>query len=315
MSFDREAVTRAVAARDRIVRVVVAHVDGSAPREVGAAMLVWADGQSGTIGGGALEFEAAKTARGMLADRRAARLDRIALGPAMGQCCGGAVTLVSEVFDAATLNTVPDHVFARNIDGPATPPLPVRRALADLRNAGQPPRPQLVQGWMIEPVMPTATPLWIYGAGHVGRALVATLSPLPDFAITWVDTGPERFPDAVPDNVTRLIAANPADLVRFAPVDAQHLILTYSHALDLDLCHQVLTHGFGGAGLIGSTTKWARFRKRLTQLGHSDARISCIRCPIGHPELGKHPQAIALGVAATLLSHENAAKSARGAAG
>jgi xanthine dehydrogenase accessory factor len=86
-----------------------------------------------------------------------------------------------------------------------------------------------------------------------------------------------------------------------APRDAHHLIVTYSHALDLDLCHAALSRGFASAGVIGSATKWARFRRRLAQLGHAPAAIDRIDCPIGDPRLGKHPQAIALGVAARLL--------------
>ncbi|MBQ0748643.1 MAG: XdhC family protein, partial [Roseovarius sp.] len=80
-----------------------------------------------------------------------------------------------------------------------------------------------------------------------------------------------------------------------------HVIVTHDHALDLELCHQLLQRPFASAGLIGSATKWARFRQRLAALGHTDAQISRISCPIGDPNLGKHPQAIALGVAAALL--------------
>jgi xanthine dehydrogenase accessory factor len=89
--------------------------------------------------------------------------------------------------------------------------------------------------------------------------------------------------------------------VKFAPDSARHLILTYSHALDLELCHQLLSHRFAFTGLIGSKTKWARFRKRLAELGHTAAQITRITSPIGEPILGKQPQAIAIGVAASLL--------------
>jgi xanthine dehydrogenase accessory factor len=95
---------------------------------------------------------------------------------------------------------------------------------------------------------------------------------------------------------------DPGLAVALAPKDAEHLILTYSHALDLDLCHRLLTHGFSACGLIGSATKWARFRSRLAALGHSAPAIDRIDCPIGNPSLGKHPQAIAIGVASAFLS-------------
>ncbi|TNF62837.1 MAG: xanthine dehydrogenase accessory protein XdhC, partial [Rhodobacteraceae bacterium] len=182
------------------------------------------------------------------------------------------------------------------------PPLAVARVLAQARNASAAPGARLVEGWMIEPVARPGRAVWIWGAGHVGRALVDVLSPLPDLALTWIDTAPERFPDAIPEGVTMLPAADPVRLVPHAPRQAEHLVLTYSHALDLALCHALLGHGFAFAGLIGSATKWARFRSRLAALGHAPQDIARITCPIGAPALGKHPHAIAIGVAAGLLA-------------
>ena len=234
------------------IRITVTKTAGSAPRDAGTQMLVWADRSEGTIGGGTLEWEAMAQARRMLQAGRKMHQARIPLGPALGQCCGGSVSLVWEEAEAMT-----------------TPP---------------------------------ARPLWIYGAGHVGRALVHVMAPLPEFAITWVDTHADRFPHT---EVTTLVAADPAQAVKHASTDADHLILTYSHEIDLALCHAVLTHGFHSAGLIGSATKWARFRTRLAALGHSHAQISRIACPIGDPSLGKHPAAIALGVATAMISRDN----------
>ncbi len=292
MSFDLDSLRAAVALHGRVARVVVADVQGSAPREVGAAMLVWEGGQSGTIGGGALEFEAAQAAFTRFG------ATRHALGPALGQCCGGAVTLWTEVWDAARLQALTGDVVAR---GPGERPLAVARLLDRARAQGRLPLPQLVQGWMVEPVTRVRRPLWIWGAGHVGRAMVATLSPLPHFALTWVDTARGRFPRALPDDVACLPAARPEALVPRAPVEAAHLVLTYSHALDLALCHALLGHAFHWAGLIGSKTKWARFRSRLRALGHENGQIDRICCPIGQKALGKHPQAIAISTAAQLL--------------
>lgn len=297
MAFDLEGLRAAVAAHGRVTRVVIAAIRGSSPREVGAAMLVWENGQSGTIGGGALEFQAAEAARtGRLG------LSRHALGPELGQCCGGAVTLLTEVWDAARLEAIDGAVVARAVGGAAPAPLAVKRLLARARGQGVLPEAQLVGDWMVEPVLRPARQLWIWGAGHVGRALVDVLSPLPEIAITWVDTGVERFPQSVPAGVTPLPAARPADLVGYAPRTAEHLILTYSHELDLELCNRLLQHDFAFAGLIGSATKWARFRSRLAALGHTPQQIGRITCPIGDPALGKHPASIAIGVAARLLS-------------
>lgn len=233
------------------VRVTIAEVRGSAPRDPGTAMLVHRDRIEGTIGGGALEWEAMRLARVMLAEGRQHARHVFPLGPALGQCCGGAVTLQ---FDVATSCLETEKM-----------------------------------------------PVWVWGAGHVSRALVNTLCPLPDISITWVDTGPERFPRDIPMGVHGTVAADPPRLMPRAPTDAHHLIATYSHDIDLALCHAALCHRFATAGVIGSATKSARFRKRLRQLGHGDAQISRIMCPIGDPRLGKHPQAIAIGVATRLL--------------
>lgn len=234
------------------IRIAVTKTAGSVPREAGTQMLVWADRIDGTIGGGTLEWEAMAEARRMLADGRDQLTRTIPLGPALGQCCGGSVTLTWE--RAETLDAAP------------------RR------------------------------PLWIYGAGHVGRAIVHVMAPLPDFDLIWVDTGADRFPDT---DIVTLVAKDPAQVVKHAPTDADHLILTYSHEIDLALCHAVLSHDFRSAGLIGSATKWARFKKRLAGLGHSPAQIARIACPIGDPLLGKHPQAIALGVATSMIAGQH----------
>jgi xanthine dehydrogenase accessory factor len=296
--FDLCALRAAVAAQGRVARIVVASVDGSAPREVGAAMLVWADGSAGTIGGGALEWAAMERARELLASGAALRFERVPLGPGLGQCCGGSVGLLTEVYDAAGLPE--GDVVARAVDGRAIP-LTVKRLLDRARGQGMIPAPMLVQGWMVEPVARAERQLWVWGAGHVGRALVSVLAPLPGVAITWVDVAADRFPGDVPAGVTVLTATDPVALADHAPADAEHLVLTFSHALDLELCHRLLGHGFARLGLIGSATKWARFRARLAALGHAHAAIARIDCPIGDPSLGKHPQAIAVGVAAEVL--------------
>ena len=232
------------------IRITVTRTAGSVPRGPGTQMMVWPDRTDGTIGGGALEWQAMRHARAMLAEGRAADALTLPLGPALGQCCGGSVSL--------------DFAAAEALE------------------------------------QPTGAPLWIWGAGHVGRALVGVMAPLPAWEITWVDTAADRFPPDAP--VTTLVASDPARMVPHAPDDAHHLILTYSHDIDLSLCHAILSRPFASAGLIGSATKWARFRNRLASLGHAPAQIARIACPIGDPSLGKHPQAIAIGVAMTMLT-------------
>lgn len=307
MGFDRDHLRRLVARHGPVIRVVVAEIAGSTPREAGAAMCVWAEGQDGTIGGGTLEYEATLAARRQLTDGAGARLSRLPLGPTLGQCCGGAVTLLAERWDEGALARLDGPVVARPLPGrQADMPLAVRRILARARGEGVLPAARVVQGWFVEPLSRPKRELWVWGAGHVGRAIVGTLATLPDLALTWVDTDAARFPE-VPEGVTRRVAANPADLVAEAPGTAEHLVLTFSHALDLDLCHRLLGHGFRRLGLIGSATKWARFRSRLKALGHAPDQIARIACPIGRPAYGKHPQAIAIGVAAVFLEQNRAA--------
>lgn len=288
--FDRVGLIEACEAHGRVVRVVVASVQGSAPREVGAAMLVWKTGQSGTIGGGVLEFELAAAARTLTEDTRS----RHALGPDLGQCCGGAVEVLSEVYDVDRARALPKDLVTRGSD---PMPLSVKRMIKAARNQGQLPVAQLKEGWMIEPVRVPDQNIWIWGAGHVGRALVDILQHMPGYSLTWADTGDERFPKTVPDGVTTVPAKDLPALAAHAPSSAHHLILTYAHEIDLGLCHAVLVRGFAFCGLIGSATKWARFRKRLAVLGHSTDEIARITCPIGDPSLGKDPHLIAVGVA------------------
>jgi xanthine dehydrogenase accessory factor len=299
MSFDVQQLVTHTDKHGPVARILVTQTKGSAPRNAGTSMLVWAHGQDGTIGGGTLEYQAITAARAVLKSGETTHTNHVPLGPALGQCCGGAVTLVTEVFTPQTLPTDTD-IFARPLtDQPQS--LAVKRALAAHRNHAAPiTAPRRIDGWLIEPIHTARTPLWIWGAGHVGRAVVGVLAPLPDWDITWIDTAPDRFPADAP--VTTLPAAMPATLVPHAPGTAYHLIFTYSHATDLELCHQLLTHNFAHTGLIGSATKWARFRSRLGQLGHTPAQIDRITCPIGDPGLGKHPQAIAIGVAQQITS-------------
>ncbi|SFJ10389.1 xanthine dehydrogenase accessory protein XdhC [Jannaschia pohangensis] len=281
MTLNPAEIGAVLAVHGPVARVLVAQAKGSVPRGAGTSMLVWADGFQGTIGGGALEWQALARAREVLAGG-GPRVDRIPLGPALGQCCGGSVTLVTE-----RLEVVPPLPWLRRVEGQAGAPEMRGFAFAD--------------GWLQEVATSPARPVWVWGAGHVGAALVGTLAPLPQFDVIWVDTDAARFP-AIPQGAERLVAVDPGRAMAHAPGTAEHLILTYSHEVDLALCHAALVRGFTFCGLIGSASKWARFRSRLGALGHSDAEIDRITCPIGDPSLGKHPQAIAIGVAARLLS-------------
>lgn len=326
-------IAQELSAGGAVVRVTVIRAEGSTPRETGAAMLVTGTGLLDTIGGGALEFEAIAHARGLLSGNTDAPLWRrewrdFALGPSLGQCCGGAVRLMFERFadgerpvleGLARAGDPRGAIVARPVQAEAplqavasgTDALPRRIARAiDGRLAQGPLQGALLipgrkgePDWFVEPLAPAATPLVIYGAGHVGRALVRVLEGLP-FAVTWVDADAQRFPHPLPGHVAARALAEPAAFALEAPAGAFHIVMTHSHALDLAICHAVLAGGaFGHLGLIGSQTKRARFAKRLAALGIGEERLARLVCPIGLAGIaGKQPSVIAVAIAAQLLS-------------
>jgi len=304
--IDLSALGDAIEAQGPVARIVIAGHKGSTPRETGTSMLVFADRCVGTIGGGRLEFDAVSRARQMLADGPGIAVLRQPLGPALGQCCGGSVTLVTEIWDAARYRDQIDAadwefagIFARRVEGDAAFPDRLRRRLASAVNRSAEVATQLADGWLIEQVWREVQPVFIYGAGHVGAALAAVLAPMPGFKVHVADVRQDLL-DALPDSVLRSADVS-HQVMASAPAGAAHFIMTPDHDYDLELCHRVLQQRFAYAGLIGSATKWARFRKRLAALGHAPAEIDMIECPIGDPALGKHPQAIAVGVVARLL--------------
>ena len=233
---------------------------GSVPRETGTRMLVAADAVAGTIGGGHLEWQAIAQARRQLADRQAKPSDQhYPLGPALGQCCGGALTLRTGPLDAPAL-----------AGWPATAPL-----------------------FMLQ----------LYGAGHVGCAIVRLLDDLP-CRVQWIDEREDEFPAAASaPHIERLCVEPVQAEVRSAPPGACYLVLTHSHDLDLAITEAILRRGdFNYLGLIGSATKRARFLRRLDQRGVSPEVLARLTCPIGLPGItGKQPELIALAVVAQLL--------------
>ncbi len=321
-----------VAAHGAVVRVSIVRAEGSAPRGAGVAMTVAAESFTGTIGGGALEHEALSAARTMLSDRRGAAAPAwrrsvrdYPLGPSLGQCCGGRVRLLFEVLAAAELAAMMEalggdekaaEVMALRPLKPGPPmefahhrkddrdhwPLPLRRLVRETMAGVRPRGPILAAGWYAEPLDPDLAPLFLYGAGHVGRAVAKVLADLP-FEVHWVDTGAGRFPDPMPPGVHRLVAADPARAARHAPAGAWHVVMTFSHALDLEVCRTVLAGGdFAYLGVIASKTKRARFVRRLRDAGLPEAAVARLHAPIGLPGLaGKEPSVIAVSLAADLL--------------
>jgi xanthine dehydrogenase accessory factor len=153
-----------------------------------------------------------------------------------------------------------------------------------------------------ERVNRAAQALWLFGAGHVGRAVANAVAPL-GFAITWIDGRAGYFPDDVPAGVKTMSLAMPELAVDEAPEHSVFLVMTHSHPLDEAICEAVLRRDdFDYLGLIGSRTKRARFRKRLKAKDIPPERLARLTCPIGLPGItSKEPAAIATSVAADLL--------------
>jgi xanthine dehydrogenase accessory factor len=248
------------------VLVQVQATEGSAPRDAGAWMAVFADALIGTIGGGHLEFEAIDRARVLLKSEvhKPAVTMRLALGPSLGQCCGGVVHLQLE------------RVTAQD--------LPALQRRLDVERM----------------------PVVLFGGGHVGHALASVLARLP-VTLHWIDSREGIFPAVLPAHVVCEHSEPVQAAVKDLAPGSRVLIMSFSHAEDLDVLTQCLARqrkeqDLPYIGLIGSQTKWATFRHRLEARGYSAEELAQVTCPIGVPGIeGKEPEVIALAVAAQLL--------------
>jgi xanthine dehydrogenase accessory factor len=326
----------------------VVAASGSTPREVGAKMLVTDAQTFATIGGGQFEYQCVERARDMLACGEVFDAERFDLGPDLGQCCGG---VVSVCFDRVGLTSawVTDlhelvkvkqaHVLASLVSGPPGDGGNVRKLIATTDKSyggtgnagldqllvracremlhGQEPavsRMFDVDGRevtvLLEPAYPTGFNIELFGAGHVGRALVQVLGTL-GCSVRWVDSRKDIFPLNVPANVECIRLSPPEHAVDAAPVGAYYLVLTHAHPLDLRICERVLKRNdFRYCGLIGSRSKRIKFDKRFQAAGIPEHTIQKLVCPIGIDGLsGKHPAQIAVSVAAQLLQIQESGRS------
>lgn len=148
------------------------------------------------------------------------------------------------------------------------------------------------------------TNLYMFGAGHVGKAVATALAPF-GFNIVWTDSRDYEFPDEVPRGCAKNISDDPAAVARAAKPGSLFLVFTHSHQLDYEITSAVLARGDAlYCGLIGSSTKRTRFEKRLlNETGIDETRLAMLTCPIGVPGiLGKEPEVIAASVVAQLLT-------------
>lgn len=248
------------------VLVSVDRTQGSAPREAGAWMAVFADAVIGTVGGGQLEFQAIAQARTMLAAGVGAheQLLRYPLGPSLGQCCGGVMHLRYELIERSN-----SFALGKRLRG-------------------------------------ASMPVALFGGGHVGHALVRLLGDLP-CDVAWIDSRDGIFPSALAGNVACEFSDPVQSAVRDLRSGSHVLIMSFSHAEDLDILAECLRRqreraDLASIGLIGSKSKWAAFRHRLEARGFAQAELQQVTSPIGVPGLqGKEPEVIALAVAAQLM--------------
>jgi len=297
----------AIEAEGSAALVTLARVEGSSPREAGARMVVRPSGGfHGTIGGGALEFAALEAANEALRRGRGPALRRsLALGPELGQCCGGRVEWRVETFDKRDLDELSTLAIAEGgasaaLSARLDPDGRIQRTLG--LSAGERKLMRLDGDGWTEQLGATARSVYLFGAGHVGRALALALAPLP-FAVRWIDPRRDAFPAHAPANVTLIHAPEPPGELTSAPDRALIVVMTHSHGLDLEIVAEALrVERFGYVGLIGSATKRARFLSQMRAAGLTEVQLARLVCPIGVPGLeSKDPAAIAASTAVQLL--------------
>lgn len=266
------AALRAALAAAPALLVSVRSTQGSVPREAGTWMAVFADRVLGSVGGGHLEHEAIALARAALAGAPLPAPRRFALGPSLGQCCGGVMYLVFEAVQPAGAEALIERLAADE----------------DRRR------------------MPVA----LFGGGHVGRAIVRALEPLP-VRVHWIDSRDEIFPPDLPPQVQTEHSAPVEAALRDVAAGSRVLVMSFSHAEDLEVVAACLRRlraadDLPFVGLIGSKSKWASFRHRLEARGFGPSEIGRITCPIGVPGVvGKEPAVIAAAVAAQLMQQRS----------
>ena len=230
------------------VLVSIVALQGSSPRGVGSKLLVTEDQQFDSIGGGHLEYKAIAQARLMMTQEHLTAIIDYPLGASLGQCCGGKVSLMFEVFKA------------------------------------------------------TKMPVVVFGAGHVGRALVPLLAQLP-VQVTWVDSRYDMLPKELPHGVVGMQEEHPQDYVTDCVANSCYLVMTHHHGVDLALTEAILKRGDAYyLGVIGSVTKGRKFRQRLAAKDYSVNSISHLNCPMGKAGIsGKQPMEVAIAIAAQVM--------------
>jgi xanthine dehydrogenase accessory factor len=251
-----------LAARSNAIVAELSSVRGSSPREAGAFMVVAAEAMIGTIGGGALEYMVIDRARRVLRDGIEPGVMDVPLGPEIGQCCGGRVSVSLKVLTPELGAMLVDRVREREHERPA---------------------------------------VYLFGSGHVGKALAQALAALP-VQVTVVDTRPDELRD-LPEGVVAKAVPMPEAVVRSAPTGSSYVILTHDHALDFLIAAEALKRSDAPyVGMVGSRTKRAKFASWYRGEGGTEDALERLVLPIG--DLGlvdKRPEVIAALAAAEIM--------------
>ncbi|MBQ5566339.1 MAG: xanthine dehydrogenase accessory protein XdhC [Oscillospiraceae bacterium] len=317
-----ERILAALGRGERVTLCSVLHADGSAPRGAGARMAVFEDGTAlGTVGGGPMEYMATQFAREVLS-RGTGELRTYELAPdqagSIGAICGGRVTVYFQYLDGAQADSLEALRRWRTVlDGNENAWLVLRldgeqvrqfRVLTESELSGRDvsrftARAYFQDGVYIEPLF-RAGRVYLFGGGHVGRALVPVLSYV-GFRVTVIDqraeiARAENFPEA--EQVIRGDFSDIFASVSIGPEDYA-VIMTPGHQGDYEILAQVLTTQATYIGCIGSKLKVARTKERLQQAGFDETAIARLHSPIGLPILAETPEEIAISIAAEMIRH------------
>ncbi len=297
--FWTEELVKKIQKNNIVCRAMIVRSNGSTPREEGAAMMIFKNEIEGTIGGGNLEFEIINSAREKIktASTFLREKKNFPLGPNLGQCCGGYVEVLLEYYNKECIFSLKS--LAKTNDPFILHPKGNNKFPISSSE-------KIEENYFFSNHFKSYHPVFIYGAGHVGRALINVTNDL-QIDRYWTDISEDRFPKNIPENVNKVIAEDLKIIANNAIPNSIHIVMTFSHLLDEEIVEIILKKNkFYKLGLIGSKTKKNRILNRLKKRGMPNILLEKVICPIGINEVfGKKPPQVALSIASQLSNWTN----------
>ena len=288
-----EELIKTIEKNDIVCRAMVVRSDGSTPRDIGANMIIFKNNIQGTIGGGNLEFEIIRNAREKMKSSLTFLREKkkFPLGPNLGQCCGGYVEVILEYYNKQTIPLL-KSLASKNNQFILHPNNEETFPISSYTNE---------KNYIVSKHFKSFHPVFIYGAGHVGRALINVTNDL-QIERFWIDISEDRFPNNIAKDVNKVVANDLKIIANNSIPNSIHIVMTFSHQIDEEIVETLLNkNNFYKLGLIGSKTKKQRILGRLRKKGISDELLQNVICPIGISEvLGKKPPQVALSIASQL---------------